>query len=151
MNHYAKIDTWHLPKVQSNATQQDYYPLITLCIPLLYYDVTSWHTDRTPTTVFVTSYNWEYINQQFNNFDMTQLQLAIKISALDAHWHSDSYTSCSVSYQTNPQTGAGRTNWQRWWMQVTCSLQQVVKGCLEVKVLCCNVLQMWHYWVVQVW
>ena len=31
-----KIDTWHLHKVQSNATQQDYYPLITLCIPLLY-------------------------------------------------------------------------------------------------------------------
>jgi len=28
--------TRHVPKVQSNATQQDCYPLITLCIPLLY-------------------------------------------------------------------------------------------------------------------
>ena len=29
--------------------------------------------------------------------------LTIKITALVAHWHSDSCTSCSVSYQTIPQ------------------------------------------------
>ena len=44
------------------------------------------------------------IIQQLNILhDVAWFFIGYKISALVAHWHSDSCTSCSVSYQTIPQ------------------------------------------------
>ena len=60
---------WHMTSSQGSEQCNTarllptYHTVYTITI----HDVTSWHTDRTPTTVLVTSYNWEYINQQFNN------------------------------------------------------------------------------------
>ena len=138
---------WHMTSSQGSeqCNKARLLPTYHTGYTITIHDVTSWHTDRTPTTVLVTSYNWEYINQQFNNFDMTWPQQAIKISSLVAHWHSDSCTSSShliSNYSTVVVQKQQECNCQRWWMQVTCSLQQVLKSCLEVTVVYWNVLQM---------
>ena len=56
---------WHMTSSQGSEQCNTarllptYHTVYTITI----HDVTSWHTDRTPTTVLVTSHNWEYIIQ----------------------------------------------------------------------------------------
>ena len=88
---------WHMTSSQGSEQCNTarllptYHTVYTITI----HDVTSWHTDRTPTTVLVTSYIWENTLVSNSIIWHDVATTVIKISTLVAHWHSDSCTSCS--------------------------------------------------------
>ena len=71
-------------------------------------DVMSWQTDRTPTTVCVTPVQLWILFKSSKPF--TWRKIVFKISALVAHWHSDSCTSCShlIQHQLYAEQTSGK-------------------------------------------
>ena len=77
------------------------------------------------------------------NTIFTLLSQTKKISALVAHWCSDSCTSCShliLNYSTVLVQEEQECDWQRLLLQVLWSLQHVQRDCLIVKVVWWNYL-----------
>ena len=130
--HDVAVKTWGPRRQATYSTMHGWGPHLLICTYLITFtmcDVTSWHIDRTSTTVHMTSIELQFNSSKFLH-DVDGFLVTTKISAL-VEWHSDSYTSCSCldHIKLFHSIGAGRTRMQL--VKVVIASVLVLSGCAE--------------------